>query len=190
MLINSTEYEEYEEYLPIDKSFKYNVDDLQSKIKNTESPQEPEQKNIANFNSGFNYMSESCYEDILNAPKRFLDIIVMMAETILRVQKFSLEMWLETDFIFALEECSRLQKMKPCEILTLDISELNLTVRTFNCLKRAGINTVEELLKLTEDELLNVRNLRKKHLEAMTMRNVIRWMINNPLTEYNFYEKS
>jgi len=47
------------------------------------------------------------------------------------------------------------------------IEELDLSVRSFNCLKRAGINTVEDLTNKTEDEMMKVRNLGKKSLEEV-----------------------
>ncbi|MFR9296788.1 MAG: DNA-directed RNA polymerase subunit alpha C-terminal domain-containing protein, partial [Aedoeadaptatus pacaensis] len=43
----------------------------------------------------------------------------------------------------------------------------DLSVRSFNCLKRAGINTVSELTAKTEDEMMKVRNLGKKSLEEV-----------------------
>ena len=56
------------------------------------------------------------------------------------------------------------QKEKALEIT---IEELELSVRSFNCLKRAGINTVEELTEKTEDEMMKVRNLGKKSLDEV-----------------------
>ena len=53
------------------------------------------------------------------------------------------------------------------KILEMTIEELDLSVRSFNCLKRAGINTVEDLTKKTEDEMMRVRNLGKKSLEEV-----------------------
>ncbi len=53
------------------------------------------------------------------------------------------------------------------KILETTIEELELSVRSSNCLKRAGINTVEELLNKTEEDLLKVRNLGKKSLEEI-----------------------
>lgn len=47
------------------------------------------------------------------------------------------------------------------------IEELDLSVRSFNCLKRAGINTVEDLTNKTEDDMMKVRNLGKKSLEEV-----------------------
>lgn len=44
----------------------------------------------------------------------------------------------------------------------MTIEELDLSVRSYNCLKRAGINTVEELTEKTEDDMMKVRNLGKK----------------------------
>ncbi|MEG2834284.1 MAG: DNA-directed RNA polymerase subunit alpha C-terminal domain-containing protein, partial [Ruthenibacterium sp.] len=44
---------------------------------------------------------------------------------------------------------------------------LDLSVRSFNCLKRAGINTVEDLINKSEDEMMKVRNLGRKSLEEV-----------------------
>ena len=52
-------------------------------------------------------------------------------------------------------------------IMDLTIEELDLSVRSYNCLKRAGINTVGELVRKTEDEMMKVRNLGKKSLEEV-----------------------
>ena len=51
------------------------------------------------------------------------------------------------------------------KVLELTIEELDLSVRSFNCLKRANINTVEDLISKTEDEMMKVRNLGRKSLE-------------------------
>ena len=51
--------------------------------------------------------------------------------------------------------------------LEMTIEELDLSVRSFNCLKRAGINTVEDLLNKSEDEMMKVRNLGRKSLEEV-----------------------
>ena len=53
------------------------------------------------------------------------------------------------------------------KVLDLPIEELDLSVRSYNCLKRAGINTVEELIKKTEEDMMKVRNLGKKSLEEV-----------------------
>ncbi len=53
------------------------------------------------------------------------------------------------------------------KILEMTIEELDLSVRSFNCLKRAGINTVEDLTNKTEEEMMKVRNLGKKSLEEV-----------------------
>jgi len=52
-------------------------------------------------------------------------------------------------------------------ILEMTIEELDLSVRSYNCLKRAGINTVEDLTKRTEEDMMKVRNLGKKSLEEV-----------------------
>lgn len=51
--------------------------------------------------------------------------------------------------------------------LEMTIEELELSVRSFNCLKRANINTVEELTQKTEDDMMKVRNLGKKSLDEV-----------------------
>ena len=51
--------------------------------------------------------------------------------------------------------------------LEMTIEELDLSVRSFNCLKRAGINTVEDLISKSEDDMMKVRNLGRKSLEEV-----------------------
>ena len=53
------------------------------------------------------------------------------------------------------------------KVLEMTIEELDLSVRSFNCLKRAGINTVEDLINKSEDEMMKVRNLGRKSLEEV-----------------------
>ena len=53
------------------------------------------------------------------------------------------------------------------KVLEMTIEELDLSVRSFNCLKRANINTVEDLISKTEDEMMKVRNLGRKSLEEV-----------------------
>lgn len=52
-------------------------------------------------------------------------------------------------------------------LLDMSIEELDLSVRSYNCLKRAGINTVEELIRRTEEDMMKVRNLGKKSLQEV-----------------------
>lgn len=56
------------------------------------------------------------------------------------------------------------------KILEMTIEELDLSVRSFNCLKRAGINTVEDLTNRTEDDMMKVRNLGRKSLEEVVQK--------------------
>ena len=53
------------------------------------------------------------------------------------------------------------------KVLEMNIDELELSVRSYNCLKRAGINTVEELCNKTPDDMMKVRNLGRKSLEEV-----------------------
>ena len=50
------------------------------------------------------------------------------------------------------------------KVLEMTIEELDLSVRSYNCLKRAGINTVLELANKSEDDMMKVRNLGRKSL--------------------------
>ena len=52
-------------------------------------------------------------------------------------------------------------------VLEMTIEELDMSVRSFNCLKRAGIDTVEDLTNRTEEDMIKVRNLGKKSLEEV-----------------------
>ena len=53
------------------------------------------------------------------------------------------------------------------KVLEMTIEELDLSVRSFNCLKRANINTVEDLISKTEEDMIKVRNLGRKSLEEV-----------------------
>ena len=53
------------------------------------------------------------------------------------------------------------------KVLDMNIDELELSVRSYNCLKRAGINTVEELTNKTSEDMMKVRNLGRKSLEEV-----------------------
>ncbi|MFI3229955.1 MAG: DNA-directed RNA polymerase subunit alpha [bacterium] len=59
------------------------------------------------------------------------------------------------------------EESKKEKVLELSIEELDLSVRSYNCLKRAGINTVEDLANKTEDDMMKVRNLGRKSLEEV-----------------------
>ena len=56
------------------------------------------------------------------------------------------------------------------KVLEMTIEELDLSVRSFNCLKRAGINTVEDLTNKTEEDMMKVRNLGRKSLEEVVQK--------------------
>ena len=59
------------------------------------------------------------------------------------------------------------EETKKEKVLEMTIEELDLSVRSYNCLKRASINTVEELIKKTEEDMMKVRNLGRKSLEEV-----------------------
>lgn len=56
------------------------------------------------------------------------------------------------------------------KVLEMTIEELDLSVRSFNCLKRAGINTVEDLISKSEEDMMKVRNLGRKSLEEVVFK--------------------
>ena len=56
------------------------------------------------------------------------------------------------------------------KVLEMSIDELELSVRSFNCLKRAGINTVQELTNRSFESMNNIRNLGKKSLDEIQSR--------------------
>ncbi len=72
-----------------------------------------------------------------------------------------------TDSVNEIEIMVEKEEDKKEKILEITIEELDLSVRSYNCLKRAGINTVEELIMRNEDEMMKVRNLGKKSLEEV-----------------------
>jgi len=56
------------------------------------------------------------------------------------------------------------------KVLDMSIDELELSVRSYNCLKRAGINTVEQLCDKTPDDMMKVRNLGRKSLDEVLIK--------------------
>jgi len=72
-----------------------------------------------------------------------------------------------TDHVQNVEIMVEPEEDKKEKVLDTTIEELDLSVRSYNCLKRAGINTVEELIKRNEEEMMKVRNLGRKSLEEV-----------------------
>lgn len=72
-----------------------------------------------------------------------------------------------TDEAKMLKSWSKKKKHKKKNKLEMTIEELDLSVRSYNCLKRAGINTVQELTNKSEPEMIKVRNLGRKSLEEV-----------------------
>ena len=60
------------------------------------------------------------------------------------------------------------EESKKEKVLEMPIEELELSVRSYNCLKRAGIATVEDLANKSESDMMKVRNLGKKSLDEVT----------------------
>lgn len=90
---------------------------------------------------------------------------VSMASQIL-VEHLHLFMEL-TDHVDNFEVAADKGDEKKDKVLEMTIEELDLSVRSYNCLKRAGINSVQELCSRTEEEMMKVRNLGRKSLEEV-----------------------
>lgn len=72
-----------------------------------------------------------------------------------------------TDVTGAMEIMVEKEEDQKEKALEMTIEEMELSVRSFNCLKRAGINTVEELIQKSEEDMMKVRNLGKKSLDEV-----------------------
>ncbi|MBQ2712878.1 MAG: DNA-directed RNA polymerase subunit alpha [Clostridia bacterium] len=75
-------------------------------------------------------------------------------------------------FVGLTENMSDIDILKPTatsdtKVLEMNIEDMDLSVRSYNCLKRAGIHTVEDLTKKSEDDMLKVRNLGRKSLDEV-----------------------
>ena len=79
----------------------------------------------------------------------------------------SAEQVIESAGSVAVQDPEPEEKTEEVDLSQIPIEELELSVRAFNCLKRAGINTVDQLVSKTEDELNRVRNLGKKSVDEI-----------------------
>ena len=72
-------------------------------------------------------------------------------------------------YLFSRNKVWRIEKEddEKGKVLEMNIDELELSVRSYNCLKRAGINTVEDLCNKTAEDMMKVRNLGRKSLEEV-----------------------
>lgn len=72
-----------------------------------------------------------------------------------------------TEHVSDVEIMVQKEEDKKEKVLEMTIEELDLSVRSYNCLKRAGINTVDELAQKSEEDMMKVRNLGRKSLEEV-----------------------
>ena len=85
-----------------------------------------------------------------------------------KIMQEHLNLFIElTDVADSMEFMVEKEEDQKEKALEMTIEELELSVRSFNCLKRASINTVEELTRKTEDDMMKVRNLGKKSLDEV-----------------------
>jgi DNA-directed RNA polymerase, alpha subunit len=75
-----------------------------------------------------------------------------------------------TEVAIAADVMKEAEKTSDDRILERTIEELDLSVRSYNCLKRAGINTVFDLTEKSEPEMMKVRNLGRKSLEEVKVK--------------------
>jgi DNA-directed RNA polymerase subunit alpha len=75
-----------------------------------------------------------------------------------------------SDTIKGLDILVKNEDDKQAKILAMAIGDMDLSVRSYNCLKRANIHTVEDLTRKTEDEMLKVRNLGRKSLDEVILK--------------------
>lgn len=88
-----------------------------------------------------------------------------------KIMKEHLNLFIDmTENIDNMEIMFEKEEGKKEKVLEMTIEELDLSVRSYNCLKRAGINTVEELTNRGEDDMMKVRNLGKKSLEEVKLK--------------------
>ena len=72
-----------------------------------------------------------------------------------------------SDEVNATEIMEKKEESGKDKVLEMTIEELDLSVRAFNCLKRAGVNSVGDLINKSPEEMMKVRNLGKKSLEEV-----------------------
>ena len=72
-----------------------------------------------------------------------------------------------SDVISGMDILVSREEDKQQKVLEMNIEDMDLSVRSYNCLKRAGIHTVEDLTKRSEDDMLKVRNLGRKSLDEV-----------------------
>ena len=167
----------------VEINIEFEVKELQSGIKSTELKYAPVQKAVAELQCRFNYIDEKYYENVLNAPKKLLDILLMMLEALPQVRDIPLNIWLDSGFARVLDTYLLSENKSTDEILTLNIEALEFSVRAFNCLSRFGIKTVGELMKLSGESLADIPHLGPKGLkEVIAMQNIIKRIIDNSLT--------
>ena len=92
------------------------------------------------------------------------EAISLAAKVLNEHLRLFIEMSADANKAEILVERAEVQKEK---VLEMTIEELDLSVRSFNCLKRAGIDTVEDLISRTEEDMIKVRNLGRKSLEEV-----------------------
>ena len=76
----------------------------------------------------------------------------------------------ELDNVDVTVEKEKEEEEEPITVLDIGIEELNLSVRAYNCLRRAGVKTIQELTQKTDEEMCNMRNLGLKSLEEVALK--------------------
>ena len=90
-----------------------------------------------------------------------------VAELILNIKLLSVKLFTDLTVNVVHVDYNEPENDNKDKVLEMTIEELDLSVRAFNCLKRAGINTVAELVQRNQEDMMKVRNLGKKSLEEV-----------------------
>ena len=101
-----------------------------------------------------------------NSLREKLDKLILKQTKYLNTDNESVDDDFQQQVILAEEE-ERQKKRKIEEYLSKEIDELNLSVRTYNCLKRAGIDTLRKMVSLSLREVSNIRNLGHKNVSEV-----------------------
>ena len=116
---------------------------------------------VASFKCGPDYIDPMFHSRVIGAKSANLDTFFTSPEV---------TRYLLSENAAKAEVMVEQQEDESSKVLSMSIEDLELSVRSFNCLKRAGINTVEQLCNKTPDDMMKVRNLGKKSLDEVLLK--------------------
>ena len=113
---------------------------------------------VASFKCGPDYIDPMFHSRVIGAKSANLDTFFTSPEV---------TRYLLSENAAKAEVMVEQQEDESSKVLSMSIEDLELSVRSFNCLKRAGINTVEDLIGKSEEDMMKVRNLGRKSLDEV-----------------------